>query len=123
MSKISIILLITILSLDTGVNDIDISLGECDISAVLEEKTLPANSYAVTGYGNYEEAQSVIVPTDLDDGTYSETVTRKGDNLYKVDGFNVFLKTSLCFEYAYSQEAIIEITNYQGYTFGEITFK
>lgn len=95
----------------------------CDIDDVLEAQSLPANSYAVTGYGDYEEASEVIIPISLDDGTYSESVSRKGGNLYKVDGVNLFIKTSMCYEYAYSQDAIIEITNYGGYTLGELTFK
>lgn len=95
----------------------------CDIDDVLEAKSLPANSYAVTGYGDYEEASEVIVPTKMDAGTYSEYLTRKGDDLYKVDGYNLFIKTSMCYEYAYGQEAIIEIQSSSGYTFGEVTFK
>lgn len=95
----------------------------CDIDDILEARSLPANSYAVTGYGDYEEASEVIVPVKIDRGTYSESLTRKGDNLYKVDGINLFIKTSMCYEYAYGQEAIIEIDNYSGYSFGEVTFK
>jgi hypothetical protein len=95
----------------------------CDIDDILEARSLPANSYAVTGYGDYEEASEIIVPVKLENGTYSESLTRKESNLYKVDGVNLFIKTSMCYEYAYSQEAIIEIDNYGGYSFGEVTFK
>lgn len=125
MQGIPYLLIITfILNLSMSPSEnIDRSRTSCDIDDILEAKTLPTNSYAVTAYGEYEEATEVIVPTSLEKGTYSETVTRKGDDLYKIDGYNIFIKTSLCYEYAYSQEAIIEIQSSGGYTFGEITFK
>ena len=91
----------------------------CGIADILEAQKLPVNSYAVTSYGNYEEASEVIVPVKLETGMYSEHLTRKGDNLYKVDGVNLFIKTTMSYEYAYGQEAIIEIESYGG----EVTFK
>lgn len=125
MEHISYLLLVFgILNMSMSPIEIDTkNINSCDIDDVLEAKTLPANSYAVTGYGDYEEATEVIVPTKLDAGTYSEYLTRKGDDLYKIDGFNIFIKTSMCYEYAYGQEAIIEIQSSSGYTFGEVTFK
>lgn len=98
---------------------INTSRTSCSIVDVLEVRSLPANSYAVTGFGSYEKASEVIVPINFDAGIYSERLTRKSDNLYKVDGVNLYIKTSMCFEFAYSKEAIIEIKRYGG----EVTFK
>ena len=91
----------------------------CGIVEVLESQSLPANSFAVTGFGNYEEASEVIIPVDINTGIYSERLTRKTNNLYKVDRLNLYIKTRMCYEYAFSKEAIIEITSYGG----EVTFK
>lgn len=40
--------------------------------------------------------------------TYEISVTRKGANLYKVDGKEIFIRTKYCYEYAYSETAILE---------------
>lgn len=120
---ISLIISIWIVLLNVSLNASNSIRNSCDIDAVLEAQSLPLNSMALTSLGDYEEATEVLIPTSISDGTYSEYVTRKSSNVYKVDGKNVFVKTKYCYEYAYGQNAIIEITNYQGYTFGEVTFK
>lgn len=38
---------------------------------------------------------------------YKVTVTRKDSNLYAVDGTSYWLRTRYCYEYAYSQEAVL----------------
>ena len=39
--------------------------------------------------------------------TYRVTVTRKDDNLYKIDGTKLYIKTNYCYEYSYSEKAIL----------------
>lgn len=46
--------------------------------------------------------------------TYEVSVTRKGANLYKVDGKNVLIKTRYCYVYAYSEESIFKWEGYDG---------
>lgn len=38
---------------------------------------------------------------------YKVSVTRKDSNVYKVEGTDYWIKTKYCYEYAYSQAAII----------------
>jgi hypothetical protein len=40
---------------------------------------------------------------------YVVTVTRKAENLYKVDSRNVYVKTRDCREYAYGKRAVIRL--------------
>lgn len=46
--------------------------------------------------------------------TYEVSVTRKGANLYKVDGKNILIKTRYCYVYAYSEESIFKWEGYDG---------
>ena len=49
---------------------------------------------------------------------YEVSVTRKGSNLYKVDGEDVLIHTRYCYQYSYSEEAFLRMSG----TSGEIVF-
>jgi hypothetical protein len=51
----------------------------------------------------------LVVTTGLAEGAnrYKVSVTRKDSNLYAIDGTSYWLKTKYCYEYAYSQDAVI----------------
>ena len=52
-------------------------------------------------------------------GTYEVNVTRKGSNVYRVDGKDIVLHTRYCYVYAYSEESIFKSNGYGG---GELIF-
>ena len=52
-------------------------------------------------------AVSTFTPFAFSEG-YEVSVTRKSANLYKVDGKDIFIRTQYCYEYAYSETAILE---------------
>jgi hypothetical protein len=39
---------------------------------------------------------------------YNVTVTRRGSNLYRIDGSSVYIVTRSCYEYAYGQSAVLD---------------
>lgn len=45
---------------------------------------------------------------------YEVSVTRKGSNLYKVDGKNIFIHTRYCYEYVYSEESFLKMNGFSG---------
>ncbi|WP_445490252.1 hypothetical protein [Rhodopseudomonas sp. RCAM05734] len=53
---------------------------------------------------------------------YKVQVTRKAQDLYLVDGQNIYVKTRYCYEYSYSADAILQIDSPSGYNIGEIIF-
>lgn len=59
----------------------------------------------------------------LDPGIYEVEVTRKGNDLYKVEGTSFYLETRYCYEYAYSETVILKIESNYGYTKGKIIFE
>jgi len=46
--------------------------------------------------------------------TYEITVTRKGSNVYRVDGKSIIVQTRNCYVYAYSEEALLKSGGYGG---------
>jgi hypothetical protein len=47
-------------------------------------------------------------------GDYRVSVTRKGSNLYKVTGEDVYILTRLCYEYVYYADAILSLNGSTG---------
>lgn len=46
--------------------------------------------------------------------TYEVNVTRKGSNVYRIDGKSIMIQTRYCYVYAYSEEAILKSNGYGG---------
>lgn len=53
---------------------------------------------------------------------YEVQITRKYQNLYKVDNSDIWIQTKYCYEYSYSEKAILNYSGY-GYSKGELIFK
>lgn len=49
---------------------------------------------------------------------YDFSVTRKGSNLYKVDGKDIYIHTRYCYEYVYSEDSLLRMSG----TSGKIVF-
>lgn len=45
---------------------------------------------------------------------YEVSLTRKGSNVYKIDGKDIIIQTRYCYVYAYSEEAIFKASGYGG---------
>ena len=45
---------------------------------------------------------------------YEVNLTRKGSNVYKIDGKDIIIRTRYCYVYAYSEEAIFKTSGYGG---------
>ena len=67
-------------------------------------------------------AAIIWFPSSASAETYEISVTRKDSNLYKVDGQEIYIKTRYCYEYAYSQRAILIIDSPGGFNIGKILF-
>jgi len=56
----------------------------------------------------------IFVPSLSVADNYEVSVTRKGSNLYKVDGKNVFIHTRYCYEYVYYESSFLKMSGYSG---------
>ena len=45
---------------------------------------------------------------------YEVNLTRKGSNVYKIDGKDIIIQTRYCYVYAYSEKAIFKTSGYGG---------
>ena len=82
-----------------------------------------SGTFVLTKSGNLEEVDILPSPTRLDYGTYSIIVSRKGSDLYFIDGTSIALRTRYCHEYSFGQSATLVINSSYGYTRGTISFE
>jgi len=94
---------------------------DCEVKKILESKELPSGALAVDGYGTITAASYLLVPVSLEKGRYEITVSQESDNLYYIEGQNIYLRTSLCLELATMSDAILEVQSSK-YGFGTLYF-
>lgn len=108
----------------TALNSSALSRGTtCDVERLLKPVAPPPGAVVLTLLGEVEDVDALLVPSTIDPGTYSVSVTRKASNLYSVDGYALYVKTQLCLELALSEEATLKVERFQGLTVGELTFR
>lgn len=93
---------------------------ECDVSHFYEASIPDIGLKILNSYGDLEEPQLILSPIDMKVGTYKVQLTRKGDDLYKLEGTSYYIETSSCYEYIYYEEAILKVVSHSGYSFGTV---
>jgi hypothetical protein len=99
----------------------------CDCKAVEVEEGRPCNAWGMRALANANTsnlAKSVLALAALlttsfqvepaSAENYSVNLTRKGSNVYKIDGKDVIVQTRYCYVYAYSEDAILKSSGYGG---------
>ncbi len=67
-------------------------------------------------------AAIAVLATPAPAEVYRVTVTLNADGLYQVDGTSLYVQTRYCYEYAYSEDAILKYDSSCGYTKGVLYF-
>ena len=99
------------------------SINDCDVKAFYEAIEADYGTKVLTTLGSMEDAEAILVPVKMDAGDYKVNVTRKANNLYKVEGTDYYIETNYCYEYSYSDEAILSVESQYGYSKGKLFFK
>ncbi len=95
---------------------------ESDIAGVYKGISSESGTKAITEDG-IKEVTRVLIPLRMEEGKYPVKITRIAKDTYKVDGKNIYIETRYCYEYSYSQEAVLQITSQYGYTRGKLIFQ
>jgi hypothetical protein len=95
----------------------------CDITRFYKPLVAPAGAIAVTRFGEAVEIEEILVPARLNPGTYEAvTVTRKGNDLYRLVRMGLYARTRLCQERAVGQNATLVVQRLSGAKLGELVF-
>lgn len=106
----------------TSFTDKAVLSDECDVAEFYKAVEPDSDVKVLTTSGDLEEAELILVPTKMEEGTFKIEVTRKGSNIYKVEGTGYYIETRYCYEYATYDEAILKVESNYGYDKGTIIF-
>ena len=98
-------------------------IDECGIEGIYEAIYPDFGVKVFTDDDELVDPQYILVPASMDDGRYKVSVSRETDDLYRLDGTKYFIVTNYCYEYVYLEDAVMEIVNRSGFTFGTIYFE
>ncbi|MCD6401706.1 MAG: hypothetical protein J7L73_07230 [Anaerolineales bacterium] len=95
----------------------------CDVEVIYEGITPDdSRTKVITSYGNIEDVEKILVPIDLKEGVYELTVSKKANNLYKVNNKEIYIQTRFCFELGIYLDAILKVENNYTYTSSKLIF-
>ena len=95
---------------------------ECDVKEFYKAVEPESDVKVLTTSEDIEEVEVILVPTKMEEGTFKIEVTRKGSNIYKVEGTDYYIETRYCYEYATYNKAILKVESNYGYDKGKIIF-
>lgn len=83
---------------------------QCTIKEIYEIVDHPRDAVVLTTAGVLAEADQLLLPARMKEGTYQVTVTRKGRNIYRLDNVDYVIETKYCNEYAHKDKALLKVT-------------
>ncbi len=95
---------------------------ECEVKEFYKAVESNNDVKVLTTSRNLEDAELILVPTKMEEGIFKIEVTKKGNNLYKIEGTNYYIETRHCYEYATYDEVILKVESNYGYNKGKIIF-
>lgn len=85
---------------------------ECSID--YDPKSELTQDFFATVQNKFHHAITGQTAAEIIHAKADRTATRKGNNVYKIDGKDIIIQTRYCYVYAYSEEAIFKASGYGG---------
>ena len=97
-----------------------------EVEYILERQEMPKGSKCLDRYDNVKEVKYVLVPIELEKGTYEATIKRIDSNLYELKfGYNdvIYIETNYCHKYtSYGDKAILIVNDRYSYKKAKVVF-
>ena len=97
-----------------------------EVEYILERQELPRGSKCLDRYENVKDAKYVLVPIELEKGTYEAEIKRIGSNLYELKfGYDdvIYIETNYCYKYtSYGDKAILIVNDRYSYKKAKVVF-
>lgn len=111
-----------LISFETANNFLNVKR-ECDVAQLYEAKVAERDSRVLTSDGELEKPELILLPTRMDEGTYKVEITRKGSNIYKIEGTKFYIETRYCFEYITYKSVMLKVISNYGFSKGTLYFE
>src|SRR5690606_24059346 len=69
----------------------------CDVSEFYEAVDPGSGAKVLTRMGDLQSIELVLVPTSISTGNYKVNISRKGRDVYKLEGTDYYLETRYCY--------------------------
>lgn len=97
-----------------------------EVVSIFERQVLPKGSKCIDRYDNVKEVKYVLVPIELEKGTYEAEIKRIDSNLYELKfGYDdvIYIETSYCYKYtSYGDKAILIVNDRYSYKKAKVVF-
>lgn len=97
-----------------------------DVEYIFERQELPKGSKCLDRYENVKEVKYVLVPIELEKGTYEAEIKRIDSNLYELKfgyGDVIYIETNYCYKYtSYGDKAILIVNDRYSYKKAKVVF-
>lgn len=97
-----------------------------EVEYILERQELPKGSKCLDRYENVKEVKYVLIPIELEKGTYEAEIKRIDSNLYELKfGYNdvIYIETRYCYKYtSYGDKAILIVNDRYSYKKAKVVF-
>ena len=97
-----------------------------EVENILERQELPKGSKCLDRYDNVKEVKYVLIPIELEKGTYEAEIKRIDSNLYELKfGYDdvIYIETRSCYKYtSYGDKAILIVNDRYSYKKAKVVF-
>ncbi|MDR2384616.1 MAG: hypothetical protein LBD80_02975 [Tannerella sp.] len=95
---------------------------ECDIVGFYKGIDVSSGTKCLTTSDDLKDVETILVPTKIDKGKYTVSMTRKAANLYKIDDTDLYVETRYCHKYTTREDVVLIVESNFGYSRGKIIF-
>ena len=97
-----------------------------EVEYIFERQELPKGSKCLDRYENVKEVKYVLIPIELEKGTYEAEIKRIDSNLYELKfGYDdvIYIETNYCYKYtSYGDKAILIVNDRYSYKKTKVVF-
>ena len=97
-----------------------------EVEYIFERQELPKGSKCLDRYENVKEVKYVLVPIELEKGTYEAEIKRIDSNLYELKfGYDdvIYIETNYCHKYtSYGDKALLIVNDRYSYKKPKVVF-
>lgn len=97
-----------------------------EVEYIFERQELPKGSKCLDRNENVKDVKYVLIPIELEKGTYEATIKRIDSNLYELKfGYDdvIYIETRYCYKYtSYGDKAILIVNDRYSYKKAKVVF-
>ena len=97
-----------------------------EVEYIFERQELPEGSKCLDRNENVKDVKYVLIPIELEKGTYEATIKRIDSNLYELKfGYDdvIYIETRYCYKYtSYGDKAILIVNDRYSYKKAKVVF-